>query len=97
VLRPRAPRGIQTSSACGCGGGGTTNVVNYYDNTVYLAGRGGRFVRDGGVFAVAGPALRSATTSWHASIPTGSGRAVAVWRNYQPLWSYDTSSNNNDL
>jgi hypothetical protein len=31
----------------------------------------------------------------NTSIPTGAGRAVAVWRNYQPLATYDASSNNN--
>ena len=78
----------------------SSNAVNFYDNTVYIAGTSsGAPVRDGGVFVPSGgPVLKLRNNIIaNASIPTGSGRAVAVWRNYQPLATYDTSSNNNDL
>ena len=55
-------------------------------------------VLDGGGVRASGSVLKLRNNIVaNASIPTGGGRAVAVWRNYQPLWNYDTSSNNNDL
>jgi hypothetical protein len=76
-----------------------SNAVNFYDNTVSIAGTSsGAAFATAGVFATAGPILKLRNNIVaNTSIPTGSGRAVAVWRNYQPLFSYDTSSNNNDL
>ncbi len=77
----------------------STNFVNFYDNTVYITGTSsGAAFATAGVFAPSGPVLKIRNNVIaNASVPTGSGRAVAVWRNYQPLWAYDSSSNNNDL
>jgi hypothetical protein len=78
----------------------SSNAVNFYDNTVSITGTSsGTPFATAGVFVPSGlPVLKLRNNIIaNASIPTGSGRAVAVWRNYQPLNSYDTSSNNNDL
>jgi hypothetical protein len=97
----RAPSATTTANpnVIGLNASGTAGSVNYYYNTVQIAGTSsGSPFSTTGVFAGAGGVLKLRNNVIaNASIPTGSGRAVAVWRNYQPLWNYDTSSNNNDL
>jgi len=91
------PNVIGLEAGAQVGGG---NAVNFHDNTVQIAGTSsGAPFATAGVFVVSGGPmlkLRNNVVA-NASIPTGSGRAVAVWRNYEPLVTYDTSSNNNDL
>jgi hypothetical protein len=97
----RAPSATTSGNpnVVGLNASGTAGAVNYYDNTVYIAGTSsGSPFSTAGVLAGGGGVLtlRNNIVA-NASIPTGSGRAVAVWRSYQPLWNYEASSNNNDL
>jgi hypothetical protein len=84
----------------------TAPNVNYSYNSVYIAGTSsaspfstaGVYAASGGAGSVSGPVLKLRNNVVvNASVPTAGGRAVAVWRTYQPVWNYDTSSNNNDL
>ena len=98
-LRAPSATSAGNPNVIGLSASGTAGFVNYYYNTVHISGTSsGAPFSTAGLFAGAGPVLKLRNNIVaNASIPTGSGRAVAVWRNYQPLWSYDTSSNNNDL
>ena len=97
----RAPNASNASSpsVVGLTASGTAATVNYYDNTVRIAGTSsGSPFSTASVFAGAGPVLTLRNNALiNASTPTGGGMAVGVWRTYVPLWNYSTSSNNNDI
>ena len=83
----RAPSATTTGNPniVGLNASGTAGTVNYYYNTVYIAGTSsGSPFSTAGVFAGAGGVLKLRNNIVaNASIPTGGGRAVAVWRNYR--------------
>jgi hypothetical protein len=97
----RAPSATTTANPniVGLNASGTAGTVNYYDNTVYIAGTssGSPFSTAGVLAGSSGVLKLRNNIVANASIPTGGGRAVAVWRTSVLLWNYDTSSNNNDL
>jgi parallel beta-helix repeat protein len=105
-LRAPSANNAGTPNVIGLTAANTAVNVNYYYNTVYIAGTSsaspfstaGVYATSGSPGSISGPVLKLRNNVVvNASIPTAGGRAVAVWRTYQPLWNYDTSSNNNDL